>query len=161
MRQRLSFIKAIILSLCLVFAASSYGMAQQKTSEHGFALGVLKLQTQSNDKLSLVVELATTTAERGKGLMHRSALTDSDGMLFLWPDKAVRQFWMKNTPLSLDILFFDSDGILVHEALRQTPFSTDLISSLLPVQYVLELPAGRATSLGIEIGTQITKVPHR
>ena len=161
MRQRFSFVKAIILSLCLVFAASSYGMAQQKTSEHGFALGVLKLQTQSNDKLSLVVELATTTVERGKDLMHRSALTDSDGMLFLWPDKAVRQFWMKNTPLSLDILFFDSDGVLVHEALRQTPFSTDLISSLLPVQYVLELPAGRATSLGLEIGTQITKVPHR
>ena len=160
MRQRLIFIKAMILSLFLVFAASSNGMAQQKTSEHGFALGVLQLETPNSERLSLVVEIAATTAERSKGLMHRFALTDSDGMLFLWPDKAVRQFWMKNTPLSLDILFFDSDGILVHEAHAQTPFSTELISSLLPVQYVLELPAGGAARLGIEIGTQITKAPH-
>lgn len=127
--------------------------AQQLTSQHGFPLAVIHLQTGSGDVIRLVIEKAETSSERAKGLMFREALTDSDGMLFIWPDRAVRQFWMKNTPLSLDILFFDGKGVLQHIAQEQIPFSERLIPSLMPTKYVLELPAGDARRRGIDIGT--------
>ena len=164
MGKRRPVLKSLLTAVFIVGAMASGfvsfdAMAQRTLSEHGFALGSLKLRTPSGELISLVVEVAATSSERAKGLMYRTALTDSEGMVFIWQDNAVRQFWMKNTPLSLDILFFDSDGVLVHEALAQTPYSQSLISSLLPVRTVLEVPAGTASASGIEIGTQITQLP--
>ena len=63
--------------------------------------------------------------------------------------------WMKNTPISLDMLFANSKGIIFHIEENTTPFSLDTISSELPGRYVLELPAGSAEQLGIELGDKI------
>ena len=91
--------------------------------------------------------------------MYKRQLRDSDGMLFIWPDSALRQFWMKDTPLSLDILFFDKTGTLVHIAERQKPFSTTLIPSLMPVTYVLELIAGDVVRRHIALGDRLISPP--
>ena len=96
------------------------------------------------------LELADTPAHRTKGLMGRKMLLDDGGMLFVWPQSAVRLFWMKDTPLSLDILFFGEDGELVylHEAAK--PYSLNTISSIEPAKYVVEIQAGTAKQLGID-----------
>lgn len=143
----------LLLIVFIAFFSISTAKAQQLLSEHGFPLSVIQLHTNSGDVIKLVTETAQTNTERARGLMFREALSDSEGMLFIWPDRAVRQFWMKNTPLSLDILFFDGKGILQHIAPDQTPYSESLISSLVPTKYVLELPAGDARRRGIDIGT--------
>ncbi|MGC6517904.1 MAG: DUF192 domain-containing protein [Candidatus Puniceispirillaceae bacterium] len=139
----------------LGIVSSVPGYAQQRLSEHGFPLFQLRIQTQSSEILSLRVEVARTSKHRSKGLMHRESLSDSEGMLFVWSRQAVRQFWMKNTALPLDILFFDKDGILVHMAENQTPFNDELIPSLLPARFVLELPAGDTRRRGIQIGDKL------
>ena len=140
----------------MVMGASTTSVAQKAVSDHGFDLATIHLDTKAGDIVSLVVEIADTAAERARGLMERERLTDSDGMLFIWPDRAVRQFWMKNTPLSLDILFFDGKGILIHIEESATPYSETLISSLMPTRYVLELVAGDAARRKIAYGDRLT-----
>ncbi|MEP3665528.1 MAG: DUF192 domain-containing protein, partial [Roseibium sp.] len=74
------------------------------------------------------------------------------GMLFVFQSEDQRYFWMKNTPLPLDIIFIGADGAIVSIAAGTTPFSTDTIPSGKPARFVLELNAGRAAELGIKAG---------
>lgn len=154
--------KFLCLSLLIIFShlIGSTAYSQKAVSDHGFPLTNIAIKTANGDELSLIVEVAKSSRQRSQGLMGRQKLTDSDGMLFMWPDTAIRQFWMKNTPLSLDILFFDAKGTLVHIAEKQTPFSEALIPSLMPVRYVLELPGGDAMRRQIALGDYFTKVPN-
>lgn len=154
------WLKYLLIVVALWVSDSSVGAAQSLTSEKGFALAPLSIKTQTGTR-KLVVEIARTSKQRARGLMHRTELTDSDGMLFIWPDSALRHFWMKNTPLSLDILFFDNTGRLVHSEVSQQPFSEKLIPSLLPARYALELAAGRTAELGIKIGDKIDPLPKQ
>lgn len=106
------------------------------------------------------VELAYTYNERVQGLMHRQHLPEKEGMLFDFEEDQVMNMWMKNTPISLDMLFANSKGIIFHIEENTTPFSLDTLSSGLAGRYVLEVPAGSAKSLGIELGDKIL-IPHK
>ena len=162
MEQQKKIISAqvIYLSCALFWASLSFpAFGQQLLSEQGFALRSITIERQQLAPLSLRVEVADSARLRAKGLMFREALTDSDGMLFLWQDTAVRQFWMKDTPLSLDILFFDRDGVLIHHEDAQPPYSEQLISSLMPTSFVLELEAGMRLHYQIEIGDRLIAKP--
>ena len=87
--------------------------------------------------------------------MWRENIPDGTGMLFVWNNEAYRNFWMKNTPTSLDILFFDGDGNFLNVAERTKPFSLDNIQSSEPSQYVLELIAGSAKIYNLYNGSKI------
>lgn len=105
------------------------------------------------------VELATTPAEQEQGLMDRTTLAPDHGMLFVFPDAQPRTFWMKNTLIPLDILFFDAARRLVAIQADAQPCRTDpcpLYPSAVPARYVLELNAGTAARLGIRMGDEIT-----
>ncbi|WP_417679863.1 DUF192 domain-containing protein [Roseibium sp.] len=101
------------------------------------------------------VEVAATDAQKAKGLMFRERMALNEGMLFLFQAAGERYFWMKNTPLSLDIIFIDDAGRIIHIAEGTTPFSEKTISSQGPAQYVLELLAGTSRRLGIKPGDQV------
>ena len=81
------------------------------------------IQTPEGKQSFYQLELASTSSARQQGLMHRYELGNVDGMLFVWPDEDYRNFWMKNTPLSLDILFFSSNLTLVSRHENTVPFS--------------------------------------
>ena len=101
------------------------------------------------------VEIADNSNTRSKGFMWRESIPDGTGMLFVWNNEAYRNFWMKNTPTSLDILFFDGDGNFLNVAERTKPFSLDNIQSSEPSQYVLELIAGSAKIYNLYNGSKI------
>ena len=101
------------------------------------------------------VEIAENNNTRSKGFMWRENIPDGTGMLFVWKKEAYRNFWMKNTPTSLDILFFDGDGKFLNVVEKTKPFSLDNIQSSEPSQYVLELMAGSAKIYNIYSGSQI------
>ena len=101
------------------------------------------------------VEIADNNETRSKGFMWRENIPDGTGMLFVWKREAYRNFWMKNTPTSLDILFFDGDGKFLNVVEKTKPFSLDNIQSSEPSQYVLELMAGSAKIYNIYSGSQI------
>jgi uncharacterized membrane protein (UPF0127 family) len=85
------------------------------------------------------LELATTLEEREMGLMNRSELCDTCGMLFVFPDSIPRSFWMKNTFIPLTIIFMDSGGKIVKIGNGVPLQETPTVNSVLPAQYVLEL----------------------
>lgn len=103
------------------------------------------------------VEVAVTPQEQARGLMFREELPADHGMLFIYERAAPRSFWMKNTLIPLDILFFDGRRRLINwhtaQPCRAEPcpaFAADE-----PARYVLELNAGMARSLGLAPGAEL------
>jgi hypothetical protein len=111
----------------------------------------LVIETRSGP-VAFSVELALTPDDRANGLMNRQSMAADHGMLFKFEQTRPILMWMKNTPLSLDMLFIDADGKVVGVAKETTPFSEAIIPSPEPVRYVLELNGGTAAERGISVG---------
>jgi hypothetical protein len=108
--------------------------------------------------LAFKVELAASAEAQARGLMFRTELGDNEGMLFPSAVPEMRSFWMKNTPLSLDIIFIGADGRVLNIAADTVPYSLESVRSTGPASAVLELRAGRAKALGIVPGDKVTYV---
>jgi len=105
---------------------------------------------------SFVVEIASSQEERRKGLMGREELEPNHGMLFVFPSLSLSPFWMKNTPLSLDIIFIGEDRRILQITPEATPYSVELIQARHPYLYVLELAGGTAATSGLQAGNSVT-----
>lgn len=103
-----------------------------------------------------VAEIAETVRERSLGLMFREEMAADRGMLFIFDGEGERYFWMKNTPLPLDIIYIGSSGTIVSIAADTVPYSEKSIPSGAPAQFVLELNAGTAAKLGISVGDTVS-----
>jgi uncharacterized protein len=101
------------------------------------------------------VELATTDEERERGLMFRKELPDGHGMLFDFKTDRSVAMWMKNTLISLDMIFIRGDGRISNIAEKTEPMSTRIIPSRGPVRAVLEVAGGTAKRLGIAAGDRV------
>jgi uncharacterized membrane protein (UPF0127 family) len=120
-------------------------------------LEVIDLTVDRGGKpLAFKVELAASAEAQARGLMFRTALGDNEGMIFPSAAPEVRSFWMKNTPLSLDIIFIGPDGRIANIAANTVPYSLDSVRSSGPASAVLELRAGRAAELGIVPGDRVS-----
>jgi uncharacterized membrane protein (UPF0127 family) len=104
-------------------------------------------------------EVADTTAERSRGLMFREELAPDAGMLFLFEPPRRVSFWMKNTYISLDMLFIDARGRIVHIAERTEPETLDPHGPDRPVRAVLEINGGLSERLGIRPGDEVRAPP--
>ena len=107
------------------------------------------------------VEVADEPAEWAEGLMHRAELPRDAGMIFVFPEPRPASFWMKNTPLPLDMIFIADDGRVANVAERTTPFSLEPVRSDGPVRAVLEVNAGLAEEFGIGPGTPVSHPAFR
>ena len=104
-------------------------------------------------------EVASNDLSRAQGLMNRTHLAADRGMLFVFRHSNQRWFWMKNTLIPLDILFFDDARKLVSMQTDVPPCSHDpcpTYPSGKPARYVLELAAGTATRIGARVGDQLS-----
>jgi len=101
------------------------------------------------------VEVARTEQEQAKGLMFRTTMGPDEGMIFPYTPPQSVAFWMKNTVLSLDIVFVGADHRVVNIAANATPYSEQSLPAAAPVSGVLELNAGRAKALGIVAGSKV------
>ncbi len=99
-------------------------------------------------------ELATNNQQRKQGLMFRTTLPQNGAMLFLWPEEKPkpRQFWMKNTPLPLTIIYAYKNEVK-HIIRRAEPYSTQTLGSITqPIDAVLEISAEHPTAQKIQLG---------
>ena len=101
------------------------------------------------------VEMATTEQEKETGLMYRKELADGKGMLFDFTPEQEVSMWMKNTYISLDMIFIRADGRILRIAENTEPLSTKIISSKGPARAVLEVVAGTAQKYGIRPGDRV------
>ena len=109
----------------------------------------------SSTPISFSVKLAVTPSQHAYGLMFSPPLPDKSGMLFLFEDMKPRTFWMKNTPIALDLLFFDDSGRLVSLISNAKPNTLTLLHSRVAARYVLEIGGLEASRLNIKIGSRL------
>lgn len=119
-------------------------------------LAQVGLCIKSKAKLrTFTVELAQSPQEQAKGLMFRTELADTMGMIFPFDYPRQASFWMKNTVIPLDIIFIRSDGTIENIAENTTPYSTIPVGSTGPVGSVLELRGGLTQEMGIAAGDKV------
>ena len=105
------------------------------------------------------VEVARSDEEWRKGLMFREKLGAHEGMLFYGKLERPQIFWMKNTLVSLDIVFISKNKKIVSIAKHTEPFSETPIPSAGPAQYVLEILAGQADAAKLKPGDKVEFLP--
>jgi uncharacterized protein len=154
---------AILVVLSLVFAGCVSGSAENSsepraaTTDSGGArasgLPTVTIDASSGEEVEVRVEIADDASERARGLMHRAALAENRGMLFVFPREERLSFWMKNTLIPLSIAFVDSEGRIV-DIQDMKPLDDDPPSyvSAEPAQYALEVNQGFFEERGVEVG---------
>ena len=119
--------------------------------------GELRFLTPKQDFIAGIdIELAQDDSQRQLGLMYRDTLADNQGMLFLFDSEEARSFWMKNTILSLDMVFVNARNEIVTIHKYTTPYSEESYQSTKPAKYVLEVNAGFTDKRKISVGDRIS-----
>ena len=126
-------------------------------SAHAMQLETLKLITARGAQM-IDVEVTETPAEKAQGLMFRTRLADTSGMLFFYETPQEITMWMRNTYIPLDMVFIRADGIVHRIEARTEPLSENIIASKGDVTACLELAGGAAERLGLKPGD---RVEHR
>lgn len=149
--------RLIVAALALALAGCKGESAVEAPVVHAESgLSVVPLTVTSQGKIHRFrVELAQTADQQAKGLMFRTKLGPDEGMLFPMNPPRMAGFWMRNTVISLDLLFIAPDGTVLNIAADAKPYDETKLQSLGPVKAVLELPGGRAAELGIAGGDQV------
>lgn len=110
---------------------------------------------------SLTVELAESPNEQMTGLMNRESLESNHGMLFIFPSPKQATFWMHNTLIPLDLVFLNTDGVIL-EILPLVPFEEKRVASKSDqVAYALEVSRDWFASRGLKPGLKVSGLPKR
>lgn len=142
---------ALALSLALPITACGADSGAQTEDAATIPLTV----TMAGKAHRFNVEVARTPAEQDRGLMFRTSLPVDGGMIFPFETPRFGSFWMKNTLIPLDMLFFDAEGRFVSAVRQAAPGSLVPRRSDGPAKYVLEINGGRMEADGIDAGTRL------
>jgi uncharacterized protein len=141
------------LLLLLLTTATIIG-CQAKTQPAPQAIPTVKM-TIGNKPFTL--EIAADDATREHGLMNRASMPADAGMIFVFDQEGVQNFWMENTQIPLDIVFLDAGGRVV-TIRTMKPFDLNTTSSVAPAKYAVEINAGAAADCGVKSG-DVLSVP--
>jgi uncharacterized protein len=120
-----------------------------------FPQSTLSIHTAAGHTVKFSIWTADQPSRQEQGLMFVREMDDHAGMLFVFPVSQRISMWMKNTYISLDMLFLDTQGRIDYIAARTKPLTLDLIEAPRPVTAVLELKGGITERLGIHIGDTV------
>ncbi len=142
----------LLLAAVLVLAACGNGTPP---AVPGAQLPVSRLLVGDH---RITAEIAQRPADLQRGLMFRESLPPDHGMLFLFPDEALRSFWMRNTTIPLSIAYADASGRIVRIADLE-PLDERQVTSLGPARYALEMNRGWFSAHAVVAGDRITGIP--
>lgn len=153
---RLSFLMVFMAAALFIGCGADDNRAVMNTGTEFTKEGTLSFIAPGDSVIrSIDIEIAETNEERTRGLMFRRSMGYDRGMLFLFEEADQSGFWMKNTPMPLDIIFVSPDLQVVSIAKRTTPFSEEQIRPTAPKQFVVEVRAGFVDRFGIDESTRI------
>ena len=135
-----------------------YNNSQQVKKEFNTLPKVSFHNQDGNEIASFKVEIASTSIQHQKGLMHREYLPEDKGMLFVFKQEQPLSFWMKNTLIPLDIIYISQDKKVVSIRDNAQPCKKDPCSGYPSegnAMYVLEINGGLTEKFGIEKGTKV------
>jgi len=150
----------LLFSLVLLVSTTSCKKEQEAIApvEVNFKKeGELTLFKGTTDTIIKVfnIEVAKTDYEIQTGLMYRDSMKDDQGMLFAFNDVQMRSFYMKNTRIPLDLIFFDHNKTIVSFQENAKPMDQSSLPSNTPAQFVLEVNAGTAQKLLLDVGDKM------
>lgn len=122
-------------------------------------MGEVEIEAPPREPLKIKVEVAETDAQRQMGLMYREHMGADEGMIFLFPTERYNSFWMRNTVLSLDMLFIDADWTIVGILHDVPPLNDEQRRVSKMSQYVLEVNAGVAAAHQLSVGAKVRFTP--
>lgn len=160
--QRARFSLAAVFLVALTFFGFSFSYASSfpsaSAADSAQALPLTPLVIEGGGKrLSFKVGVARTSDEHNQGLMYRLSMPVDEGMLFEFERAVQIAMWMKNTYISLDMIFIDEDGIIVDIAKSTTPHSEEPITSAQEILAVLEINGGLSDRFGIRLGDRVVR----
>ena len=132
-------IKIIVLGIFLTISPVTV-LAESNRPVFKNILCTVKVNKNNYQELS--IELADTEHKRSYGLMNREDMKSNSGMLFIWKDKQIRNFWMKNTYFNLDLFFLNNQGEIIEIYKNAKAFDETNIKSQNKVNFVVELKSG-------------------
>jgi uncharacterized membrane protein (UPF0127 family) len=146
---------ACTLVSMLLWCILSFTACNSSNSSQDLTVTGRFISADQKELLPLTLEVARTPQARELGLMYRQELPADRGMIFIYPSERPRSFWMKNTLISLDILYLDKDFTIVSLVENAIPHSlVSRTSQGHPAQYVIEIRGGLAAQKGITVGTK-------
>ncbi|WGD33833.1 DUF192 domain-containing protein [Olleya sp. YS] len=155
------YIKSSLLILCVTLVVNLTSCKEEKVIEPikvDFKKeGELTLFKGTTDTIIKVfnIEIAKTDYDIQTGLMYRDSMKDNQGMLFVFNDVRERSFYMKNTRIPLDLIFFDHNKRIVSFQENAKPMDESSLPSNTPAQFVLEVNAGTAQKLLLDVGDKM------
>ncbi len=136
----------------------SYEKINNEFSEENkpeYKMSKVKIKKQNGEVINFDIDVADDSFKRSFGLMYVKNMPENKGMFFIFPDEKIRNFWMQNTYIPLDIIYIGSDFQIKSIAKNAKPLSTDYVNSIYPAKYVLEINAGISEKLGLDRGDVI------
>ena len=151
----LARLRCVVFVFFIFIPASAHAIDDVKQAPDYATAQIWLTPANSSRPISFSVKLAVTSSQHAYGLMFSQPLPAKSGMLFLFKDMKPRTFWMKNTPIALDMLFFDDSGRLVTLISNAKPNTMTLLHSRVAARYVLEIGGLEASRLKIKIGSRL------
>jgi uncharacterized membrane protein (UPF0127 family) len=153
-RTRRYVLRLLAVGGVAAIGCATFGEAAAAAEEPAFPVTPLTLET-ARGRFGFMVEMAETPSTWQQGLQRRRTLAADGGMLFNFRQPRMISMWMKDTLISLDMIFIDERGNVVNVAENTVPLSLTTISSDGPVLAVLEVNAGTAARLGVRRGDRV------
>ena len=150
----MTLVRALVLALCL----APFTLRAQEPLEQSFELDVLVIVGRYAC-YRFDIYLAVSPPQQRRGLMFVRDLPERTGMLFVYGDDNYRSMWMRNTYISLDMIFARHDGTVTNIVHETVPLSEKTILSSEPARFVLELNAGIAKRLSIDEDSRLLWEP--
>jgi uncharacterized membrane protein (UPF0127 family) len=146
-------VRIAILILTLAFSACDQPVKSAPTSATSEA-GIDSLfNIQQGNKLTHL-KIAGTDLEKSHGLMGVEKLPEDNGMVFLYEADQIMRFWMKDTPLDLDIAFVQADGVINEIRMMKAEDTTEVASQSSRIRFCIEMPAGWYASSQVKAGVK-------
>jgi len=141
----------LLITSAFMVKADNYALRELENWEKN----IIKISNSSDIFHTFEVYIADSNSKRKKGLMYIENLPNNHGMLFKFNSPRIASMWMKNTYISLDLLFIDKNQTIIKIHNDAKPLNLKSISSKLKVKWVLEVNGGLAEELEIKLGDKI------
>ena len=141
----------LLITSAFMVKADNYALRELESWEKN----IIKISSSSDIFHTFEVYIADSNSKRKKGLMYIESLPSNHGMLFKFDTPRIASMWMKNTYISLDLLFIDKNQTIIKIHSDAKPLNLNSIASKLKVKWVLEINGGLAEELEINLGDKI------
>jgi uncharacterized protein len=150
-----SWVAAALCASALLFCSITRAQAAAPEPLSAFPQSLLAIRTTAGKVVNFKIWNADNPRREEQGLMFVRDMDEHAGMLFVFPSNQQPTMWMKNTYISLDLLFINEHGKIEYIAAQATPLSLSIIQSPKPSLAVLELKGGACDRLGIKVGDSV------